>query len=236
MITTIATTSHNTVKTAPAGAASPKLRVLLADDHRIFQEALRILLEADPGIEVVAQVSDGGEVLRQAGQLRPDVICMDIGMPRLNGIEATRRLVASRQGVKVIGLSAHVDRRFVMEMLDAGAAGYVAKASAGEELLRAIRTVGRNQSFLCSQVSAEVVDALRDRTPGAVAATARLTSREREVLQLLAEGNTSGQIAERLFLATSTVEVHRRNIMRKLDLHSVADLTKYAIREGLTSV
>jgi two-component system NarL family response regulator len=219
----------------PASGGQSKLRVLLADDHRMFQQALRILLEADPGIEVVAQVCDGGEVLRVAGLTLPDVICMDIGMPRLNGIEATRRLVAARRGVKVIGLSAHVDRRFVMDMLDAGAAGYVAKSSAGEELLRAIRSVARNQSYLCSQVSAEVVDALRNKAPGSISPSARLTSREREVLQLLAEGNTSADIAERLHLATSTVEVHRRNIMRKLDLHGVAGLTKYAIREGLTS-
>jgi two-component system NarL family response regulator len=220
---------------APGTGVRPRLRILLADDHRIFQQALRILLEADPGIEVVAQVSDGGEVLRVASQCRPDVVCMDIGMPRLNGIEATRRLIAAHPEVKVIGLSAHVDRLFVMEMLDAGAAGYVAKSSAGEELLRAIRVVCRNQSYLCSQVSAEVVGALRDGPPGTAPLATRLTSREREVLQSLAEGNTSAEIAERLFLATSTVEVHRRNIMRKLDLHNVAELTKYAIRERLTS-
>jgi len=229
------TTARHDAKPASGAGVRHRLRVLLADDHRIFQEALRVLLEADPDIEVVAQVSDGGEVLRVASQCRPDVVCMDIGMPHLNGIEATRRLIAAHRDVKVIGLSAHVDRSFVMEMLDAGAAGYVAKSSAGEELLHAIRVVGRNQSYLCSQVSAEVVDALRDGPRPVAPLATRLTSREREVLQSLAEGNTSAEIAERLFLATSTVEVHRRNIMRKLDLHNVAELTKYAIRERLTS-
>ena len=221
---------------ATATPAAPRLRVLLADDHKMFQQALRVMLEADPAIEVVAQITDGGEVIKRAAQTQPDIVCMDIAMPGLNGIEATRRLVAARPGIKVIGLSAHVDRRFVIEMLDAGAAGYVSKACAGEELLRALHTVARNQNYLCSQVSAEVVDALVSKNPPQASMAARLTSREREVLQLLAEGATSCEIATRLHLATSTVEVHRRNIMRKLDLHNVAELTKYAIRAGLTSV
>ena len=213
-----------------------KLRILLADDHKMFREALRSMLEKEPDIEIVAEVGDGRDVLRQANETNPEVVCMDVGMPGLNGIEATRRLVLAHPGVKVIGLSAFSDRRFVLEMLNAGAAGYVTKAEAGEELIRAIHAVRRHQTYLCPEVGAGVADALRAGAPDAVSATPQLGSREKEVLQLLAEGCTTPQIAARLHLAPSTVEVHRRNIMRKLNLHSVAELTKYAIRSGLTSV
>ena len=213
-----------------------KLKILLVDDHKMFREALRSMLEKEADVEVVGEVGDGREVLRVAGQTLPEVVCMDVGMPGLNGIEATRRLVTSHPGIKVIGVSAFCDRRFVLEMLNAGAAGYVTKGEAGEELLRAIRAVRRHQTYLCPEVAAGVVDALRNGSQDAVSSAPQLGSREKEVLQLLAEGCTSPQIATRLHLASSTVEVHRRNIMRKLSLHSVAELTKYAIRNGLTSV
>lgn len=210
-------------------------RVLLADDHKMFREALRALLEKNPGIEVVGEASDGREVLKLAGETKPEVVCMDVAMPGLNGIEATRRLVAALPGVKVIGLSAYSDQRFAVDMLDAGAAGYVTKAEAGEELLRAIRTVERQQTYLSPDVAGGVLQALRNPSAHAVSSTPRLAPREREVLQLLAEGLSTREIAARLHLASSTVEVHRRNIMRKLDLHSVAELTKYAVRHGITS-
>ena len=213
-----------------------KLKILLVDDHKMFREALRTMLQKEADIEVVGEVGDGRDVLRAASQTLPEVVCMDVGMPGLNGIEATRRLVTSHPGIKVIGVSAFCDRRFVLEMLNAGAAGYVTKGEAGDELLRAIRAVRRHQTYLCPEVSAGVVDALRNGSQDAVSSTPQLGSREKEVLQLLAEGCTSPQIATRLHLASSTVEVHRRNIMRKLGLHSVAELTKYAIRNGLTSV
>ena len=202
----------------------------------MFREALRGLLESHSDFEVVGEVGDGRDVLRSAGQTQPDIVCMDVGMPGLNGIEATRRLVSAHPGIKVIGVSGNCDSRFVLEMLSAGASGYVTKGEAGDELLRAIRAVRRHQTYLCAEVSAGVVAALRQGTQDAVSSTPQLGSREKEVLQLVAEGASSPVIATRLHLAPSTVEVHRRNIMRKLKLHSVAELTKYAIRTGLTSV
>ena len=209
------------------------LRVLLADDHQLLRDALRLLLQQQKDIEVVGHASDGNEVLRLARQTQPDVVCMDIGMPGMNGIEATEQLLAIRPNIKVIGLSAYADQRFILDMLKAGAAGYVTKTAAGDELLRAIRAVAREQTYLCSVAAAAVAGAMRSgegqgRFPGD-----ELGRRERQVLQLVAEGHTSPEIADTLHIATSTVEVHRRNIMRKLNLHSVAELTKYAITCGL---
>jgi len=211
-----------------------KTRVILADDHQMFRHALKIMLEKDHGIEVVAEAGDGVELLRVAAETKADVVCMDIGMPRMNGIEATRRLLALNPGVRIIGLSALTDRDFVLDLLKAGASGYVTKGETGEELLRAIRSVRVNRKYLCSEVAATVTGALLESGDGSPA-TPRLGPRERQVLQLVAEGFTSAQIAERLHLALSTVEVHRRNIMRKLSLHNVAELTKYAIRNGITT-
>ena len=227
---------HIALDASCEGGSDLKLKILLADDHQLFREALRSMLEKEPDIEVVGEVGDGRDVLRVAGQTLPDVVCMDVGMPGVNGIEATRRLVAGHPRVKVIGVSAFYDRRFVLDMLNAGATGYVTKGEAGDELLRAIHAVRRNQTYLCPEVSAGGVDALRNGTKDAVHSAPRLGSREKEVLQLLAEGRTSPQIAVRMHLASSTVEVHRRNIMRKLSLHTIAELTKYAIRQGLTTV
>lgn len=211
-----------------------KTRILLADDHQMFRHALRIMLERDPALVVVGEANDGVELLRIAAEKPADVACIDIGMPRMNGIEATRRLLSLNPAVKVIGLSAMTDRDFVLDMLKAGASGYVTKAESGEELVRAIRSVRANRKYLCPEIAATVTGALLDTGDG-TAATPRLGSRERQVLQLVADGNTSVKIAERLHLASSTVEVHRRNIMRKLNLHNIAELTKYAIRNGLTT-
>ncbi len=211
-----------------------KTRILLADDHQMFRNALRLMLERDPAMVVVGEANDGVELLRIAAERPADVACIDIGMPRMNGIEATRRLLSQTPGVKVIGLSAMTDRDFVLDMLKAGAAGFVTKSESGEELLRAIRAVRANRKYLCPEIAATVTGALLD-TDDSPAATPRLGSRERQVLQLVADGNTSVKIAERLHLASSTVEVHRRNIMRKLNLHNIAELTKYAIRNGLTT-
>jgi two-component system NarL family response regulator len=212
------------------------LRVLLADDHQIFREALRLLLEKESDIEVVAETGDGTEVPRLVKENAVDIVCMDISMPGMNGVEATRRLAANSSPVKVIALSAYPDHRYVTDMVRAGAVGYVTKAEAGTELMRAIRTVVRNKVYLCPDVMEAVSGALCSpdaeagvRTPN------QLGPRERQVLQLVAEGCSSGEIAARLHIAPSTVEVHRRNIMRKLDLHNVADLTRYSIRSGLVS-
>ncbi|NMF89790.1 response regulator [Aromatoleum petrolei] len=212
-----------------------KIQVALADDHRMFLHALRAMLEKEPGIEVIGVAGTGDELLALVSTKQVDIACIDIGMPAMNGIETTRRLLAIRPNLKVIGVSAFSDRQFVLDLLNAGAKGYVTKAEAGEELLRAIHTVQQGKTYLCPDVAATVASALLDNTPRDTSMP-RVTARERQVLQLIAEGHTSGRIAERLHLAASTVEVHRRNIMRKLDLHSVAELTKYAIRNGITTI
>lgn len=209
------------------------LRILLADDHQMFRHALRALLARDPELEVVAEAASGEEVLAIADAQPVDLVCMDIAMPGMDGIEATRRLLARHPALRVIGLSAFADRQFVIDLLAAGARGYITKGEAGDELLRAIRTVCEGRSYLCPEVAATVADALRD-SPGVYAAAPRLTARERQVLQLIAEGLTSVQIGDRLHIAASTVEVHRRNLMRKLDLHNVAELTRYAIHSGIS--
>jgi DNA-binding NarL/FixJ family response regulator len=213
-----------------------KTSILLADDHQLFREALRSMLEKETTMQVVAEAGDGLEVIKLAREMRPDVVCMDISMPGMNGIETTRRLIAICPDVKIIGLSAFCDQRYVLEMLDAGAVGYVTKAAAGDELLRAIKAVQQGQNYLCPDAAATVTRSLLDKNPRQEPnGAASLGARERQVLQLVAEGHTSAQISVHLHIAPSTVDVHRRNIMRKLDLHSVADLTKFAIRYGLTS-
>ncbi|NMF97188.1 response regulator transcription factor [Aromatoleum toluolicum] len=214
---------------------SPKVHIALADDHRMFLHALRALLEKEPDIDVIGVAGTGDELLALVADKPVDIACVDIGMPAMNGIETTRRLLTLRPNIKVIGLSAFSDRQFVLDLLNAGARGYVTKAEAGEELLRAIHTVQLGKTYLCPDVAATVTNALLDNTPRDTSVP-RITARERQVLQLIAEGHTSGRIADRLHLAPSTVEVHRRNIMRKLDLHSVAELTKYAIRNGITTI
>ena len=211
------------------------IRIVLADDHKMILAALRSLLEKEIDIAVVGEAGDGAALLELVERTAPDVAVVDVGMPGLNGIEATRRLLAARPLLKVIALSAYSDKRFVLEMLEAGAKGYLIKASASDELPRAIRAIARGQTYLCPEVAGSIVEAVRDKTSLEGSAAPKLGQREREVLALLAEGKSSSEIAARMHIAASTVEVHRRNIMRKLDLHSVAELTKYAIREGLTS-
>jgi two-component system NarL family response regulator len=210
------------------------IRLILVDDHRMLREALREILEKAGDIELVAEADDGPAALKLARELAPDVVVMDIGLVGMSGIEATRRLVAEYPTIKVLALSTFADRRIVLQMLEAGASGYVVKSAGSEELLRGIRAVARGETYLYAEAAAAIVDSLRKQSlQGKQNQT--LGRREREVLQHLAGGQTSAQIAEKLAIATGTVEVHRRNIMRKLDLHNVAELTKYAIREGLTS-
>lgn len=212
------------------------IRVVLADDHKMILAALRSLLEKEVDIDVVGAAGDGAELLELVARTTPEVAVVDIAMPGMNGVEATRRLLAERPRLKVIALSAYSDKRFVLEMLNAGAKGYLIKASAGDELPRAIRAIAQGQTYLCPEVAGAIVEAARSKASrGGVNTAVNLGRREREVLALLAEGKNSSEIAARMHIAASTVEVHRRNIMRKLDLHSVAELTKYAIREGLTS-
>ena len=213
------------------------IRVLLADDHSMMREGLRFILERAADVEVVGEAENGRTVLEMADRLKPDVVVMDIGMADLNGVEATRRLRAGHPKIKVIGLSMYSDKRYVLGMLEAGASGYVFKGAAGTELVRAIEAAGRGRKYLSSQITDVVVDSYVERQfPAGNTAYSALGNREREVLQLLAEGKTSKEIASRLNISPATVETHRRNIMKKLDIHSIAELTKYAIREGLTDL
>ena len=213
------------------------MKVLLADDHRIVREGLKSLLQAQNDMEVVAEAGDGREAMEMAEEFGPDVVVMDVAMPHLNGIEATRRLMSDHPDTKVVALSMHSDRRYVAEALKAGASGYLLKDGAFDELADAIRTVMNNKVYLSPRIADVVVeDYVRHLPKAGPSAFAALTSREREVLQLLAEGKATKQAAAALHVSVKTVETHRRQIMEKLDLHSVAELTKYAIREGLTSV
>jgi len=208
------------------------LRVLLVDDHQLMRQGLRSILEREEGIEVVGEAASGREAVALASALAPNVVVMDVAMQDMNGIEATRQIRSVCPGVRVVALSSHSDSRYVTAMLDAGASGYVLKANAYDDLRRAVGAARLGKTYLCADVTQSVVSASLRGGRGA----SPLTAREREVLQLLAEGLSSPEIAQRLFVATSTVETHRRNVMRKLGKHSVADLTKYAIREGLTSL
>jgi DNA-binding NarL/FixJ family response regulator len=213
-------------------------KILLVDDHQMMREGLRLLLEKERGVRVVGDAADGRSAIEKARQLSPDVVVMDIGLPGLNGIEATRQIIAAAPGVKVIALSMHSDKRYVIEMLRAGAAAFLLKNCASEEFVEAIRAVQLNQRFLSQGIAETLVDHVVRETAegGAGTAFTDLTSREREVLQLLAEGMSSKQIAAELHVAVKTVETYRRDIMNKLDLHSVAELTRYAIKQGLTSL
>ncbi len=212
-----------------------RIRVLLADDHRLFRDGLRTLLEQQPDLEVVAVAADGQAALTLVGECRPDVVLMDVSMPGLNGLETTRRLRHDHPGVAVVMLSMHADQRFVVEALRAGALGYVPKDCDIGELRDAIHTVLRHQLYLSRSLGDGIVRdylALTSERPDS--AFSVLSAREREVLQLLAEGRSAKDIAGALGVSIKTVETHRKNVMDKLAIHSIAELTKYAIREGLT--
>ncbi len=213
------------------------VRVLLVDDHKMMREGLSSLLTGVPDIEVVGQAADGRTALDLVRTLAPDVVVMDVGMPELNGVEATRRIRAENENVKVIALSTHMDRRFVHHMLEAGACGYVLKVEAHDALVQAVRAAGVGGTYLSPEIAGLVVErSTHERVAGEVSAYSSLGSREREVLQLVAEGKTSAETAKQMHISIKTVETHRRNIAQKLALHGTAELTKYAVREGLTSL
>jgi len=212
-------------------------KILLVDDHKILRDGLRSLLESQKNLDVVGEADGGLEAVRLAQKLAPDLIIMDVTMHDLNGIDATRQILKNQPAIKVIALSMRSDRRMVDEMLRAGAAGYVVKESAFKDLTLAIKAVMKGDVYLSSVVTRAVVEEIKQ-SPSAEnnSAFTVLTAREREVLQLMAEGQTTKQIAGKLFISTKTVETHRRQIMDKLRLFSVADLTKYALREGLIAL
>jgi len=213
-------------------------RILLVDDHQIMREGLMSLMAGEPDLEVVGDASDGRQAVQLAKRLKPDLVVMDISMPGLSGIEATRQILNELDRVRVLALSMHADPRFVAGALEAGAHGYMIKDCTSQELLECIRTVAGGGTYLSPQVAEVVVKGFVRRlgeetgTPPASV----LTPREREVLQLLVEGHTVRAIAERIHLGVKTVETHRRNIMEKLGLKNLVDLIKYAMREGVVSL
>jgi two-component system response regulator NreC len=211
------------------------LKVILADDHAMMRDGLRAVLEK-AGVKVIGEAANGHEAIAQVRRLRPDVVVMDIGMPELNGIDATRRLAAEMPGVKVVALSMNADRRYVSAMLEAGAVGYLLKNSASEELLVALQSVTRGKTYLSPSIAVGAGDpAVRAGASRRLAPERPLSPREREVLQLIAEGKSSKEVASSLGIAVTTVDTHRRQLAEKLHLRTIAELTKYAIREGLTS-
>ncbi|MHC4293370.1 MAG: response regulator [Planctomycetota bacterium] len=214
------------------------IRIVIADDHKITREGLRSLLEKEDDMEVLAEAEDGRSAVKLVREVKPDVVIMDVSMPDLNGIVACKQVLGGSNNVKVIGLSMHSDTLFIAEMLKSGASGYLLKDCAFEELARAIRTVHEGNSYLSPGISGVVIDDYLHRLSKEKVTNKSdmLTERETEILQLLAEGKSTKQIALKLHISVKTVETHRRQIMNKLDIHTVAELTKYAIRKGLTTL
>ncbi len=213
------------------------MKILLADDHKIVRDGLRTLLAKNAAITVVGEAEDGRPTVQLAKELSPDIVIMDVALPDLNGIEATRQITSECPEIRVIAVSMHSDRRFVAEMLKAGASAYLSKDYVFDELERAIRAVSTKKVYLSPDISDVVVENYVRQTPEPESsAYSVLSEREREIVQLIAEGKTAKEIADQLNVSVKTVETHRTNIMSKLNIHRLAELTKYAIREGLTSL
>ena len=213
------------------------IKVLLADDHKILREGLISLLKKQRDIELIGEAENGREAVRKTLELKPDVVIMDIGMPELNGIEATKQIKAALPEVKVIALSIHSDKRFVTGMLKAGALGYLLKDSAFNELVKAINAVHDNKKYIGSGITDIIMeDYLQQLNKVTSSSDSPLSERENEVLRLLAEGKNAKEIASLLNVSPKTIETHRQHIMDKLNIHNLADLVKYAIQSGLISL
>jgi len=214
-----------------------KIRLVLADDHTILRDGIHALLNDQPDMAVVGEAEDGRQAVQLTHELRPEIVLMDIAMPLLNGLEATRQIKRDHPEIHVLVLTMHENEEYIHEMLAAGAAGYVLKQAAASELVAAIRAVHRGEAVLSPAITRVVIqDYLRSEAAQPVIASNELTSREREVLQLIAEGHTSKEIAEMLCLSVKTVQAHRTSLMQKLDLHDRGDLIKYAIQKKIIEV
>lgn len=217
------------------------LRILIADDHEIARRGIRALLESHPGWEVCGEAKDGRETVELARSLHPDIVLLDIAMPSLNGLEATRHILAASPSTAILILTMHDSDQVVREVLRAGARGFLLKSDAGRDLVAAVEALQRQSTFFTTKVSQMVLDGFLHRENRGLgeesdSGGSPLTAREREVIQLLAEGKTSKEVAVALNLSVKTAETHRTNLMRKLNLHSVADLTLYAVRNGIVHV
>jgi len=214
------------------------INILLADDHKIMREGLKSLLGADEDIKVIAEASDGREAVQKALENHPDVIVMDMTMPEMSGIEATQQIIAINPDARILALSMIKDKSCVLECLKSGAKGYLIKNCAAEELIIAIRTLASGESYLCSKITDIVIKDITGQSSKSASSTPHheLSKREQEVLQLIADGKSTKEIAYMFGVSIKTVDVQRKNIMNKLQLFSIAELTKYAIREGLTSI
>jgi DNA-binding NarL/FixJ family response regulator len=214
-----------------------KIKILLADDHKILRDGIRSLLEKEPDFEVVGEADSGRTTIELACELQPDVIIMDIGMANMNGIEATKEILSVAPGIKVLALSMYSDKRFVVEMLNAGAKGYLVKDCAFDEMLSAVRSVASNQRYIAPKLLETFIDDyMKNKCDDGMMKKNQLTPRENDVLRLIAQGYNTKKIASELYISVKTVDTHRQNIEHKLELYSVADLTKYAIRVGLISI
>ncbi|MGA2020751.1 MAG: response regulator transcription factor [Candidatus Sulfotelmatobacter sp.] len=213
------------------------LRILIADDHEVAREGIRSLLEAHPGWQVCAEAKDGREAVDLANQLDPDVLLLDIGMPNLNGLDATRQILATKPEARILILTIHDSEQAVREGLAAGAQGFLLKSDAGRDLVAAVEALQNRRTFFTPKVAQIMLDGyLRPNEERDTSGQHILTPREREVIQLVAEGKTTKEIASALKLSVKTAETHRTNLMRKLDLHSIANLTLYAVRNGIVQI
>lgn len=217
---------------------SEKIRLLLVDDHAVIRSGLRMLLQSQPDMRIVAEAETGNQAVQMMHRHEPDVVLMDIQMPDMNGIEATKKIKAIRGETAVLALTMHEDDQYFFAMLQAGASGYVPKRAAPDELVSAIRTVYRGEVFLYPSLASRLVQTYLGQSPEEEENETldKLTPREKEVLTLIAEGLTNPEIAEKLVISVKTVDRHRENIMQKLNLHSRVDLVKYAIKQGLINI
>ena len=209
------------------------IKIVLVDDHKLLRDGLKNIIEQKTNLNVIGEASNGREAIKVCSKLKPDVVVIDVAMPDLNGIEATEQILKFNPKIKVIGLSMHSSKQFIQGMFQKGAYAYLLKDGDSEEVITAITHVSLNKKYLSKDINQEFLTMLRK---GETIDNSSLSSREKEVLQLIAEGNSSKEIGEILFLSSKTVDVHRNNIMKKIELYTIPELTKYAIQKGLTSL